>query len=139
MSALCFKCTMYKIVTLWFHPFLILETKVISCYLEESYPVVAGPVVLRAYCVVAINSALREVTAANVPKLHWPILIHGNTKQWWVPSERGKRFRFLFFDPQMLTRKLTCIARWAICEKRKRQQLVIRKESASSWWYIYCV
>lgn len=51
-----------------------------SQYLEEPYPVIAGPVVLWAQCVVAIDSALREVTAAHVSKLHKASLLHGNTK-----------------------------------------------------------
>lgn len=50
-------------------------------YLEEPNPVTAGPVMQWAQRVVAIDSALREVTAAHVSELHPPSRVHGNAKQ----------------------------------------------------------
>ena len=50
-------------------------------YLEETDPIIAGPGVLWAQGVVTINSALREVTATHVSKLHPARFFHGNTKQ----------------------------------------------------------
>lgn len=50
-------------------------------YLKKPYPVITGPGVFGAHCVVAIDSAFRKVTAPHVSKLHWPSLVHGNAKQ----------------------------------------------------------
>lgn len=50
-------------------------TAVTRTYLEEPDPVVTGPGVLGTDCVVAVNSALREVAAAHISELH--TLLHG--------------------------------------------------------------
>lgn len=52
----------------------------VNCHLKQANPVTASPVVLRADVVVAFHSALREVAAAHVLKLHLPCFLHSQKK-----------------------------------------------------------
>lgn len=58
-----------------------LRTAVTWTYLEEPDPVVTGPGVLGTDCVVAVNSALREVAAAHISELH--TLLHRPCSRIW--------------------------------------------------------
>lgn len=80
---------------------------------------------LWAECVVAIDSALREVTAAHVSKLHQPSLLHGNTieSQATLHLRRKKKthcsklFLFIYYKFKVETH---CMVGWANDEVGKR-------------------
>lgn len=83
-----------------------LRTAVRWTYLEEPDPVVTGPGVLGTDCVVAVNSALREVAAAHVSELH--TLLHG-------PWSRNGSF-------------------FCTCRKRKKKCIFWKKKKNLGLW-----
>lgn len=47
-------------------------------HLEEAYPVLVGPVMMRGKAVVALHSTLGEIHLSHIPKFHLGLLFHGN-------------------------------------------------------------